>query len=128
VLVVDTSALLAALLDDPRPLRLLERLSGEEFHAPHVVDIEFTDALRRLVATGQLMSDRAVRGRADFADLTIVRYPHRPLLDRMWELRRNLTAYDAAYVALSEALDAPLVTTDARLAAAPGHQAVVEAF
>jgi predicted nucleic acid-binding protein len=128
VLIVDTSALVAALLEDPRPFTLLDRLSGEEFHAPHLVDVEFTHALRRLLATGQLTPDRAARGRTDFADLAIVRYPHTPLLDRMWELRENLTAYDAAYVALSEALDAPLVTADARLAAAPGHHAVVEAF
>ncbi len=77
---------------------------------------------------GHVSLDRARQARVDFADLPIVRYPHGPLLDRMSELRDNLTAYDAAFVALSEALDVPLVTTDAKLAAAHGHHAVVEAY
>lgn len=128
MLVVDTSALVAALFDDPPPVTLLDRLSDESFHAPHLLDVEFTHALRRLVRTGGVSLDRAQLGRADFASLMIVRYPHGPLRDRMWELRDNLTAYDATFVALSEALDVPLVTTDARLAAAPGHRAVIEAY
>ena len=66
--------------------------------------------------------------RTDFLDLAIVRYPHTPLLDRIWELRANLTAYDAAFVALSEALDAPMITCDAALAGVPGHSADVELF
>jgi len=128
VLVVDTSALVAALFDQPRPFLLLDRLAGGDLHAPHLVDVEFTHAVRRLVATDQLTLDRATQGRGDFVQLPILRYPHGPLLDRMWELRDNLTAYDAAFVALSEALAVPLVTTDARLAASPGHRAVIEAF
>jgi predicted nucleic acid-binding protein len=71
---------------------------------------------------------RADAVRADFSALRITRYPHTLLLDRMWELRENLTAYDATFVALAEVLDAPLVTTDARLAAAPGHRAAIEVY
>jgi predicted nucleic acid-binding protein len=85
-------------------------------------------ALRRLVSNGDLSEDRAEDARADFADLTIVRYPHPPLADRMWELRHNLTAYDAAFVALGEALEIPLVTCDRRLSVAPGHRARVETY
>ena len=107
---------------------LADRLAGSRLHAPHLLDVEFLHALRRLVATGRVPADRAPVIRADFGSLRIVRYPHGLLLDRMWELRDNLTAYDATFVALSEALEAPLVTTDARLAAAPGHQAVIEAY
>ena len=125
MLVVDASALVSALFDDPAPTALLDRLSYEGFHAPHLLDVEFTHAVRRLVRTGHLSLERAQRGRADFAALTITRYAHRLLLERMWELRDNLTAYDAAYVALSEALEVPLLTTDARLAASPGHRAVI---
>ena len=69
-----------------------------------------------------------MRARMDFGDLAIVRYPHEPLNDRVWELRHNLTAYDATFIALAEALDAPLVTCDGRLAAARGHRARVELF
>jgi predicted nucleic acid-binding protein len=75
-----------------------------------------------------LTLERANDARVDFADLPIRRYPHHPFADRMWDLRQNLTASDAAYVALSEALEAPLVTCDARLATSPGHQAQVEVF
>ncbi len=87
-----------------------------------------TQVLRRLVAQGLLSVDRAGDARADYADLAVVRYPHVPFLDRIWELRASLTAYDAAFVALSEALGAPLITTDARLAAAVSHRAHVETY
>ena len=128
MLVVDTSAIVGRLAADPPPETLAQRLNGQSLHAPHLIDVEFLHALRRLVATGRMPAARAAVIRADFAGLTIVRYPHSLLLDRMWELRDNLTAYDAAFVALAEALDVPLVTTDARLAAAPGNDAVIEAY
>ncbi len=128
MLVVDTSALVASLFDDPAPEPLVVRLAGVDLHAPHLVDVEFIHVTRRLVATGRVSAERAERGRRDYAGLHIVRYPHRPFLDRMWELRDNLTAYDAAFVALAEALDVPLLTTDGRLAAAPGNCAVIEVF
>jgi predicted nucleic acid-binding protein len=80
------------------------------------------------VVARAINDDRAADARMDFADLTIVRYPHVSLADRMWELRHNVTAYDAAFLALAEALGAPLVTCDARVARAPGHAASVEVF
>ena len=109
-------------------LALAERLTGSQLHAPHLLDVEFLHALRRLVAGGRVTATRATEIRANLANVSIARYPHSLLLDRMWDLRDNLTAYDAAYVALSEALELPLVTTDARLAASPGHRAVIEAY
>ena len=77
---------------------------------------------------GELSDERAADARTDFGDLAIVRYPHIALSERIWELRHNLTAYDAAYVALAEALDVPLVTCDRHLNQAPGHTADVELF
>jgi predicted nucleic acid-binding protein len=129
VLVVDTSAVVDALAGRPGDQRLVDRLGADgDLHAPHLLDVELLHALRGLVMAGELSEDRAADARADFADLTIVRYEHSLLADRIWELRRNLTAYDAAFVALGETLDAPLVTCDRRLAAAPGHRARVELF
>jgi predicted nucleic acid-binding protein len=129
MLVVDTSAVLDALVSrEPAP-QLVERLADDgDLHAPHLIDVELLHALRRLAATGAIADDRAADARGDFADLALVRYPHDPLSDRIWELRHNLTAYDSAFVALAEALDTPLVTCDARLASAPGHGATVELF
>jgi predicted nucleic acid-binding protein len=129
VLVVDTSAVVDALAGRPSDERLLARLGGDgDLHAPHLLDVELLLALRRLVAAGHLSEDRAADARSDFADLTIARYEHGFLADRIWQLRHDLTAYDAAFVALSEALDVPLVTCDRRLAATPGHRARVELF
>ncbi len=128
MLVVDTSAVLDALIGRPVDAKLVARLGGQELHAPHLIDVEVVHSLRRLVAALDLSEDTAADARADFADLTIVRYPHQPLSDRMWELRHYLTAYDAAFVALSEALSVPLITCDHRLATSPGHQAQIELF
>jgi len=129
VLVVDTSAVLAALVARQPAAGLVERLAQDgDLHAPHLIDTEVLHALRRLTITEQISEDRATDVRTDFAELALVRYPHQPLSDRIWELRHNLTAYDATFVALSEALGAPLVTCDARLASAPEHRAHVELF
>jgi predicted nucleic acid-binding protein len=129
VIVVDTSAVIGVLAGQPRAARLVDRVINDgDLHAPHLIDVEFQHALRRLVVARAINDDRAADARMDFADLTIVRYPHVSLADRMWELRHNLTAYDAAFLALAEALGAPLVTCDARLARAPGHAASVEVF
>jgi predicted nucleic acid-binding protein len=129
MLVVDTSAVLAALVGRRPDRRLRARLGDDgDLHAPYLLDVELLHLLRRLVATGRLTEDRAADARADFADLVIMRYPHLPLADRIWALRHNLSAYDGAFVALSEALDVPLVTCDARLAAAPGNTARIELF
>lgn len=126
---VDTSAIVGVLAGQPRVTRLVDRLiSDGDLHAPHLLDVEFQHALRRLVVAGSINDDRAVDARIDFADLTIIRYPHVSLADRMWDLRHNVTAYDAAFLALAEALDAPLVTCDALLARAPRHAASVEVF
>lgn len=129
LLVVDTSAAIATLTErtpDPR-LRARIEASGT-LCAPHLIDVEFLNALRRLVGRRVLNEDRATDARSDFAELAISRFSHEPLGPRIWALRSNLSAYDAAFVALAEALGAPLVTCDAGLAAAPGHGVEVELF
>ena len=93
-----------------------------------MVDLELLSALRRRVRLGEISLDRATDIRTDFAELALTRYPHEPLNDRIWELRKNLTAYDASFVALAEILDTPLVTCDASLASAPGVSDVAELY
>jgi predicted nucleic acid-binding protein len=95
-------------------------LESSSVHAPHLVDVEFVGVLRRLVAGGEVAAERAEAALADLSLFGIRRYAHSIFLARIWELRQNLTAPDAAYVALAEALDAPLVTTDLRLRRVPG--------
>lgn len=95
-------------------------------HAPHLLDVEVAQILRRYAATGVITVLRGQEALQDLLDLVVTRYPHDVFLQRAWELRDNLTAYDAVYVALAEALGAPLVTCDGKLAAAPGHDARVE--
>lgn len=127
MLVVDTSAVLDALTGRPRNLELIDRLQQDgDLHAPHLIDIEMLYALRRLVGARKLRIDEAVDLRTDFADLVIIRYPHGLLADRIWELRDSLTAYDAAFVSLAEALGVPLITCDVHLSRASGHRARVE--
>lgn len=99
---------------------------GETAHAPHVVDLEILSAFRRLERMGRATSERVAEAMADLTDLAVERYPHRGLVERIWQLRHNATPFDAAYIALAEALRAPLVTADAAMARAPGHSAVVE--
>lgn len=127
MIVVDASVLIEVLLKTDSGQRVRPRLfEDESLHAPHLVDVEVTHVVRRLERLGSLPAGRGVEALEDLIDLQITRYPHHMLLFRMWELRHNLTAYDAAYVALAEALDAPLLTCDAALASAPGHSARVE--
>lgn len=127
MLVVDTSAVLAALAGGPSSVAVADRLARDpDLHAPHLLDVEILHALRGLVRAKALSEDRAHDVRSDVAELAIVRYPHEPLADRIWDLRHNLSAYDATFVALAEALGAPLVTCDGKLAAAPGTTANVE--
>jgi predicted nucleic acid-binding protein len=129
LIVVDTSAVLAVLLGRPGLTGLADRVrSDNDLHAPHLLDVEFQHALWRLARTGAISDDRASDALTDLADLTILRYPHVPLADRMWALRHDMTAYDAAFVVLAEILAVPLITCDARLARAPGHRADVEVF
>lgn len=129
MLVVDTSAALDVLAGQAPDPRLVARLAEDgDLHAPHLVDVEFLGGLRRLWEAGELDEGRAEDARADWAQLAIVRYPHEGLVERIWQLRHNLTAYDAAFVALAEELGAPLVTCDSLLGDAPGHRAVVEVY
>lgn len=129
MLVLDTSAILTALVALDPPPRLIERLSDDgDLHGPHLIDTEVLHALRRMSINRQISDERLADARSDFAELALMRYPHQPLSDRVWELRHNLTVYDATFVALAEALEAPLVTCDGRLASAPGHSANVELF
>ena len=128
MIVVDASALLEALLRTPAARAVEERLfePQQTLHAPHLLDIEVAQVIRRYAAKGEIDSIRGRAALADLADFPFRRYPHDFLLPRVWDLRNNLTAYDAVYVALAEALDAPLLTRDQRLAAAAGHHARVE--
>jgi len=128
MLVVDASAILEVLLNTPDGARVAARLfaPGETLHAPHLLDLEVAQVLRRYALAGDVDSQRGRHALEDLADLPLTRYPHGLLLSRIWELRRNVTAYDAAYVALAEALAAPLVTRDAALASARVHRARVE--
>jgi predicted nucleic acid-binding protein len=128
VIVVDASALLEFLLQTPLGIRIEGRLfrDQDEFHSPHLADVEVTQALRRLVRAGEVSPDRAVEALADLGDLDLHRHPHLDLLTRAWKLRENVTAYDAMYVALAEARGAPIVTCDIPLAKAPGHRAQIE--
>lgn len=128
MIVVDASALLEALLRTPAARAVEERLfePQQTLHAPHLLDIEVAQVIRRYAAKGEIDSARGRAALSDLADFPFRRYPHDFLLPRVWDLRNNLTAYDAVYVALAEALDAPLLTRDQRLAAAAGHHARVE--
>lgn len=127
MIVVDASVIATALADDGADGdQARQRIRNERLAAPHVVDLEVTSAWRRLAAAGHLDGRRADLALADLQVLRIERVPHAPLLARCWELRANLTIYDAAYVALAEALDAPLLTADSRLANAPGTRCPIE--
>ena len=128
MIVVDASALLEALLRTPTAQAVEERLFAprQTLHAPHLLDIEVVEVLRRYAANGEIDGARGRMALADLADFPLRRYPHEFLLLRIWDLRNNLTACDAVYVALAEALDAPLLTRDRRLAAAAGQRVQIE--
>ena len=128
MIVVDASALLEVLLRTPAAMTVEDRLfaPGRTLHAPHLLDVDVAQAIRRYVASGEIDGERGSMAVADLADFPLRRYPHDFLLPRIWDLRNNLTAYDAAYVALAEVLDAPLLTRDRRLAGAAGHRARIQ--
>ena len=126
MIVVDAAVLADVLLNIRDSERAAARLEETEVHAPHLIDVEIADVIRRHVAARIIDAERGGAALRALASLPMIRYPHTYLLARAWQLRDNLTAYDAAYVALAEALDAPLVTRDRRLAASPGHSARIE--
>ena len=128
MIVLDASVVLEVLLRMPAGVAVEERLfePEESLHVPHLVDVEVAQVLRRYALAGEVEAGRCRAALDDLAGLPLTRYPHDFLMSRVWDLRGNLSAYDAVYVALAEALDAPLLTRDRRLANAPGHAARVE--
>ena len=128
MIVVDASAVTELLLQTALGRQVEARLFGGEdaLHAPHLLDVEVLSALRWLVQAKDITARRGEEALEDLALLRIVRHPHLDLVARAWDLRRNLTAYDAMYAALAEALDAPIVTCDRAFADAPGHGARIE--
>ena len=129
MLVVDASVLVVALADDGTDGDSARaRLRGERLAIPELADLEVASVLRRQIRAGALDGRRASLALDDLAALPAQRAPHRPLLARCWELRDNLTLYDAAYVALAEAMHAALLTGDRRLARATGPHCPIEVF
>lgn len=128
MIVIDASAAIEFLLQGPawRAVAARIALPDEELHAPHLLDLEVAQVLRRHSQAGALDDERAQRALEDLVDLDVARHPHDLFLPRIWELRERVTAYDAAYLALAEALAAPLLTLDRRLARAGGHRARIE--
>jgi predicted nucleic acid-binding protein len=128
VIVLDASAAIECLLQSPAGIKIERRLfsSSESLHAPHLLDVEVAQVLRRYVRERIIGAQRGQEALEDLADLPLSRYPHDFLIPRVWELRTTLMAYDAVYVALAELLDAPLLTCDGKIASASGHSANVE--
>ena len=128
MIVVDASAMIEVLLNTSAGSVVARRLStgNETLHAPHLLDLEIMQVLRRYTLAGALEPVRGRQALEDLAEMPVARYAHDLFLPRIWELRHNVTAYDAAYVALAEALAAPLLTRDAALASAAGHHVQIE--
>ena len=128
MIVLDASAAVELVLRTQLAERIASRVlhPAQELHAPHLIDVEVTQTLRRLTQSAALAPARAELALADFGDLAIERHAHGALLRRIWALRAVMSAYDGAYVALAEALATPLVTCDGRLARAHGHTAEIE--
>ena len=128
MIVLDASALVELLLGTRSGRTIAARVADPavSLHAPHLADVEVAQALRRYTRDGELDAVAARAALDDFRALELQRHAHEPLLDRVWELRENLSAYDAVYVALAEALDAVLLTCDGRLARARNFAARIE--
>lgn len=127
MIVLDASAAVEWLLGLPRAEAVAARLAdASTVHAPHLLGVEVAQVVRRYVRSGDVRAARGAEALADLVDVDVALHPHEPLLPVVWRLRSNFSAYDAVYVALAQVLDAPLVTLDARLAAAPGHGGVVD--
>ena len=122
MIVLDASALVELIVGSPTGRLVAARIAdpAEGLHAPHLVDIEVVQALRRFVRERELDASEAAIALDDFRALDLQRHVHEPLLGRVWELRENLTAYDAVYVALAEVLDSILLTCDGPLSRVPG--------
>jgi predicted nucleic acid-binding protein len=130
-MVIDASATIEWVLQTPKGAEVDARIfqkRGESprLHAPHLLDVEVAQVLRKHVAKGLVSAVRGATALQDFLQIPLLRYPHEFLLERIWALRKNLTAYDAVYVALAEALDVPLLTCDANIGGAPGHRARID--
>ncbi len=130
MIVLDASAAVDWLLQTSAGRHIEKRIysHNETLHAPQLLDLEVTQGLRRLALQGVISAHRADEAFSDLLDLRITRYPHLVLLPRIWQLRHNFSAYDAAYIVLAEKLGAALVTRDGRLASASGHAAAIELF
>ncbi len=128
MIVLDASAVLELVLHTAAGREVASRIGAPEvsLHAPELLDLEVAQALRHYLRTGEIGEACAEAALEALVDLDLARYSHGPLLPRVWALRENLTAYDAAYVALAEALGGPLVTCDRRLAASAGGSARIE--
>lgn len=127
MIVVDASVLVTGLADDgPDGDRVRARLRGERLAAPHLIDVEVLSAWRRLTKARDLDDRRVALAMKDLRSLRLDRVPHGPLMDRCWQLRENVTIYDAVYVALAEAMEVPLLTADVKLASAPGLRCEVD--
>jgi predicted nucleic acid-binding protein len=128
VIVLDASAAVDWLAQTAAAQPIEDRIFSrhQSLHTPELLDLEVAQVLRRLVREGVLSASRAAGAIEDLLDLRITRYPHSVLLPRIWQLRHNLSAYDAAYVVLAEKLGATLLTRDAKLASAAGHTATIE--
>lgn len=120
--------MLEALLQTPAAPAVRRRLfvPGETLHAPHLLDVEVAQVIRRYALAGEIDSERGQAALGTLATFPLRRYPHHVLLPRVWQLRSNLSAYDAVYVALAEVLEAPLLTCDRRLVTAAGRHASIE--
>ncbi|MDE0193314.1 MAG: type II toxin-antitoxin system VapC family toxin [Gammaproteobacteria bacterium] len=127
-MVLDASGAVEFLLNTDSGGRLAARLmdDSEAVSVPHLIDLEIAQALRRYVSRGALSVERGSLALDHWRDFDVDRYPHEPFLARIWELRANVSAYDAVYVALAETLSTVLVTGDRRLAGAPGVKARIE--
>jgi predicted nucleic acid-binding protein len=128
MIVVDASAALEVLLQTPTAWRIEARLfaQGETLHVPHLLDLEVIHGLRRYALQGVIDEQRGQEAIDDVAAWPLTRHTHNLFLSRIWALRHNLTAYDAAYVALAEILNVALITCDQRLASSSGHHVSIE--